>query len=160
MEVEKFVQNVKNLCALKGIKPTVACDESGAGKNLLGQLIHRGTIPSVERVQLLAQYLGVTTSELLGEVPSPADISAPAMQFVKLYLSLPAELREQIAAAMLAAKEHLKNNSEIDYVVDPATGSGGFVTQALRTKDSTDDTLVLTAPNNEIVSDLSRKKQK
>ena len=122
--------------------------------------VARGIVPSVNKVQALAQYLGVTTSELLGEVPSPADISVPAMQFVKLYLSLPAELREQIAAAMLAAKEHLKNNSEIDYVVDPATGSGGFVTQALRTKDSTDDTLVLTAPNNEIVSDLSRKKQK
>ena len=160
MEVEKFVQNVKNLCALKGIKPTVACDESGAGKNLLGQLIHRGTIPSVERVQLLAQYLGVTTSELLGEVPSPADISAPAMQFVKLYLSLPAEVREQIAAAMLAAKENLGKAGSEDLLIDPATGSGGFLTQAIRTKDATNDTLVLTAPNNEIVFDLSRKKQK
>lgn len=160
MEVEKFVQNVKNLCALKGIKPTVACDESGAGKNLLGQLIHRGTIPSVERVQLLAQYLGVTTSELLGEVPRPADISAPAMQFVKLYLSLPAEVREQIAAAMLAAKENLGKAGSEDLLIDPATGSGGFLTQAIRTKDATNDTLVLTAPNNEIVSNLSRKKQK
>ena len=144
---------------MKNVKPTNACKESGVGSSFLSD-IQRGQTPSVAKVQLLAQYLGVTTSELLGEVPSPADISVPAMQFVKLYLSLPAELREQIAAAMLAAKEHLKNNSEIDYVVDPATGSGGFVTQALRTKDSTDDTLVLTAPNNEIVSDLSRKKQK
>ena len=108
MEVEVFVQNVKNLCDIKGIKPTVACDESGAGKNLLGQLIHRGTIPSVERVQLLAKYLGVTTSELLGEVPSPADISAPALQFAKLYLSLPAEAREQIVASLLEAKEKYK----------------------------------------------------
>lgn len=159
MDAEKFVQNVKNICIMREVPPTIACRESGAGKNLLSE-VARGIVPSVNKVQALAQYLGVTTSELLGEVPSPADISVPAMQFVKLYLSLPAELREQIAAAMLAAKEHLKNNSEIDYVVDPATGSGGFVTQALRTKDSTDDTLVLTAPNNEIVSNLSRKKQK
>ena len=159
MNSEIFVRNVEIRCKQKGVPPTVACRESGAGKDFLTNL-KKGQSPSLGKAQQLAQYLGCTVSDLLGEVPSPADISVPAMQFVKLYLSLPAELREQIAAAMLAAKEHLKNNSEIDYVVDPATGSGGFVTQALCTKDSTDDTLVLTAPNNEIVSDLSRKKQK
>lgn len=67
MNKDVFVQNVKKYCALKGVKPTVACDESGAGKNLIGQLVNRDTVPSVERVQLLAQYLGVTTSDLLGE---------------------------------------------------------------------------------------------
>lgn len=66
MDKELFVQNIKNFCAIRGIKPTIACRESGAGPNLISQLA-RGTIPSVERVQLLAQYLGVTTSELLGE---------------------------------------------------------------------------------------------
>lgn len=67
MNKDVFVQNVKKYCALKGVKPTVACDKSGAGKNLIGQLVNRDTVPSVERVQLLAQYLGVTTSDLLGE---------------------------------------------------------------------------------------------
>lgn len=67
MNKDVFVQNVKKYCELKGVKPTVACDESGAGKNLIGQLVNRDTVPSVERVQLLAQYLGVTTSDLLGE---------------------------------------------------------------------------------------------
>ena len=67
MNKDVFVQNVKKYCALKGVKPTVACDESGAGRNLIGQLVNRDTVPSVERVQLLAQYLGVTTSDLLGE---------------------------------------------------------------------------------------------
>lgn len=67
MNKDVFVQNVKKYCALKGVKPTVACDESGAGKNLIGQLVNRDTVPSVERVQLLARYLGVTTSDLLGE---------------------------------------------------------------------------------------------
>ena len=64
---ELFVQNIKNICLAKGIKPTVACRESGAGTNLINQLENRGSIPSVEKVQLLAQYLGVTVSELLGE---------------------------------------------------------------------------------------------
>ena len=107
MDAEKFVQNVKNICMMKEVLPTVACRESGAGKSLLSE-VARGIVPSVNKVQALAQYLGVTTSELLGEVPSPADISAPALQFAKLYLSLPAEAREQIVASLLEAKEKYK----------------------------------------------------
>lgn len=68
MDAEIFVQNVKKYCDRRGIKPTVACRESGAGPNLINHLVSRGTIPSVEKVRLLASYLGVTTSELLGEV--------------------------------------------------------------------------------------------
>lgn len=67
MDKAIFVQNVKLYCAQRGVKPTVACRESGAGVNLISQLENRGTIPSVERVQMLADYLGVTTSDLLGE---------------------------------------------------------------------------------------------
>ena len=67
METELFVQNVKKYCALKGVKPTNACAESGAGKSLISDITNRGPIPSVERIQLLAQYLGCTVSDLLGE---------------------------------------------------------------------------------------------
>lgn len=66
MDSQKFVQNVKKYCKLKGVKPTPACRESGAGPNLIND-IERGKKPSVEKVQMLAQYLGVTTSDLLGE---------------------------------------------------------------------------------------------
>lgn len=73
MDALLFVQNVKSLCRIKGIKPTIACEQSGAGKNLLNHIETRGSIPSVEKVQLLANYLGVTTSELLGEeIKKPA----------------------------------------------------------------------------------------
>ena len=66
MDIELFVQNVKYYCSRKGIKPQPACRESGAGERLI-QNLKRGNIPSVEKVQQLAQYLGVSTSELLGE---------------------------------------------------------------------------------------------
>lgn len=103
LDTEVFVQNVKRVCTLRGIAPTVACRESGAGKSLLND-ISRGRVPSVEKVQQLAQYLGVTTSELLGEVPDPLAMDGPALEFTKLWLSLPAESREQIIAAMLTMR--------------------------------------------------------
>lgn len=67
MDKELFVENVKKYSTMMGVKPTVACRESGAGRSLLTNLEQNGSLPSVEKVQLLAQYLGVTTSQLLGE---------------------------------------------------------------------------------------------
>lgn len=80
MNVEVFVQNVKLLCKLKGTTPTNACEESGAGRNFMDN-IKKGSIPSVAKVQMLSDYLGVTTSELLGEAPgsSSSGIRVPVL---------------------------------------------------------------------------------
>lgn len=84
------MQNIKKYCALRGIKPTIACVESGAGKDIINQLEKRGSIPSIERVQLLAQYLGVTVSDLLGEkkdgpTPVSESVDEPVQEFIQLY---------------------------------------------------------------------------
>lgn len=102
MDKEKFVQNVKERCAKKGVKPTIALEESGAGKNLLGQLKNRGSFPSIERVQMLAQYLDCTVSDLLGEDPAPPD---PVRQeFIRLLDGMTAEQRNELFAFMLRQK--------------------------------------------------------
>lgn len=107
METDIFVQNVKKYCDIKGVKPTIACAESGAGKDLLGQLKSRGTIPSVAKVQLLAQYLGCTVSDLLGETPGalPAVPEGPTAQFLKLFSSLDDKAQNEIIAEMLKRKK-------------------------------------------------------
>lgn len=102
MDKEKFVQNVKERCAKKGVKPTIALEESGAGKNLLGQLKNRGSFPSIERVQMLAQYLGCTVSDLLGEDPTPPN---PVRQeFIRLLDGMTAEQQNELFAFMLRQK--------------------------------------------------------
>ena len=97
MDTELFVQNIKKICLAKGVKPTVACRESGAGPNLISQLIH-GTVPSVERVQLLAQYLGVTVSELLGEDASEISLGPAQPDLLIRYNKLSPEDQEEIMA--------------------------------------------------------------
>jgi len=72
MDKALFVQNVKQACKAKGIKPTAACLNSGVGRSFINNIEARGQVPSVEKVQMLASYLGVTTSELLGEEKGPA----------------------------------------------------------------------------------------
>ena len=88
MNKEFFVQNVKKYCAVRGVKPTVACRESGAGVNFINKIMTQGSIPSVERVQLLAQYLGVSTSELLGETTSFFAGEPPQPDLVRRYNAL------------------------------------------------------------------------
>ena len=102
METDIFVQNVKKYCDIKGVKPTIACAESGAGKDLLGQLKSRGTIPSVAKVQLLAQYLGCTVSDLLGEraVSESGTVSADELRHLLAYRKAPAPIREIVDTAL------------------------------------------------------------
>lgn len=102
MNIETFVQNVKDYCAKKGVKPTVACAESGAGKDMLSNLINRRTVPSVTRVQLLAQYLGCTVSDLLGEGPSqqlPAD--TVTNEFARVFAQLSPKDQAELGAEVL-----------------------------------------------------------
>ena len=97
MDVQIFVQNVKEFCKKKGVKPTIACEESGAGKNLLNHIESRGSIPSVAKVQMLAEYLGVTVSELLGETISSKTPSCAPDILVKFQQLTPENQKEVLA---------------------------------------------------------------
>ncbi len=94
MSVDILVQNIKSFCASKGTTPTAACEASGAGRNFMDNL-KKGSIPSVVKVQLLADYLGVTTSELLGEKIEPGSDAGPPSENELIFRSLPPKLQEE-----------------------------------------------------------------
>ena len=106
MNKEIFVQNIKIYCALKGVKPTVACRESGVGTSFITD-INRGQTPSVAKVQMLAQYLGCTVSDLLGETESAAALPGDGNwdKFVELFKTLPPEVRLKAIAQLTDLKE-------------------------------------------------------
>lgn len=66
MNIDFFVQNVKHLCEERGVSPTAACKESGVGTSFIPD-IKRGRIPSIDKFEKLALYLGVTISQLIGD---------------------------------------------------------------------------------------------
>lgn len=74
MDSELFIQNIKDYCRVKGESPTSACKNAGVGSSFISD-IKRGQTPSVTKVQLLADYLGTTTSKLLGEKEPPVQKS-------------------------------------------------------------------------------------
>lgn len=117
MDKTLFVENIKKYCAIRGIKPTIACRESGAGRSLLTNLEQNGSIPSVAKVQLLAQYLGVTTSELLGEEIKPKEgiLAEAELRLVALYRGLNLEGREKLldyADDLAASGKYIKTGED------------------------------------------------
>ena len=76
----------------------MACRESGVGTSFINNIEARGQVPSVEKVQLLAQYLGVTTSELLGET-EPKNLAIQDQPYLVMrYNSLPPKVQEEVMA--------------------------------------------------------------
>ena len=101
LNVERFVQNVEYWCKLKGEPPTIACEKSGAGRSLIAN-VKRGSFPSIVKVQLLAQYLGCTVSDLLGErAGSESDtVNADELRHLLAYRKAPAPIREIVDTAL------------------------------------------------------------
>ena len=100
MNVDIFVQNVKALCKAQGTTPSAASEASGAGRNFMDN-IKRGSIPSVAKVQMLAEYLGVTTSELLGEAPGSSSAgqgSNANSELTQMYDRLTADAKKEVLA--------------------------------------------------------------
>lgn len=106
MDKTAFIQNIKDRCEKMGVRPTVACRESGVGTSFITDL-NKGTTPSVAKVEMLARYFGCTVSDLLGEEPTKitqaADPKADGLsqEFARLFTSLSPENQNKIIAEML-----------------------------------------------------------
>lgn len=97
MDKEYFVKKVEFLCLQKGIKPTTACKESGLGTSFLPD-IKRGRIPSVDKFEKLAAYLGTTVSDLIGEV-TPKSMAIPDQPYLVMrYNNLSKEDQQDVMA--------------------------------------------------------------
>lgn len=106
MDKNAFIQNIKDRCEKMGVRPTVACRESGVGTSFITDL-NKGTTPSVAKVEMLARYFGCTVSDLLGEettkITQAADPKADDLcqEFARLFTSLSPENQNKVIAEML-----------------------------------------------------------
>lgn len=109
MDASVFVKNVKYLCLKKGIKPTNACKDAGVGGSFLSDILNRGSTPSVAKVQMLADYLGVTTSDLLGETKRPTvqddGLTEAEQALMDLFRQLTPEQQDMVIRMVQAAAD-------------------------------------------------------
>lgn len=74
MDKEILVSRILLFSQRANEKPTVACINAGVGKSFVSDL-KRGQLPSVAKVAALAAYLGVSTSDLVGDAKFPAELA-------------------------------------------------------------------------------------
>lgn len=93
MNNQIILERIDAECAKKGIVRATALIESGAGRNFGSNL--RSSKPSVEKIQLLADYFDVSVDYLLGRDPKDAPaLSQKQRKVLELYESLSPEQQE------------------------------------------------------------------
>lgn len=93
MDIQFFVQNVKSILDERKISYSRAGRESGAGMEFIRNMERYGTAPSIEKVAQMADYLGITVGELLGEelpragpnLQPVADLTTEELDMVEAY---------------------------------------------------------------------------
>ena len=109
MDNELMIFNIRKYCAGRNLKPTIACMAAGVGRSYVSNLA-RGQSPSVASVSDLAAYLGVSTSDLVGDAQTPADLKPLADAWDELN----DEGRERLIAYaedLVASGRYIKNHA-------------------------------------------------
>lgn len=83
MNNDLLVFNVRKHCAAAGKKPTAACIAAGVGKSFISDVC-RGKTPGIDKVADLAAFLGVTTSDLVGDAATPTELRPLAEAWAEL----------------------------------------------------------------------------
>ena len=113
MDRELLILNITKFAAANGESPSGACLAAGVGKNFVSEL-KRGKTPSVSSVFALAAHLGVTTSDLVGDAKTPAELAPLAAAW--------AELNDEGRDRLTAYAEDLVASGR--YIKTDSTGMG------------------------------------
>lgn len=70
---------------------------SGINQSTLANTFSRGTIPSVQNLELLCNTLGITMSQFFAEDEIPVRLTQKEMQLLQNYRRLPQPLKESVA---------------------------------------------------------------
>lgn len=115
MDIHVFVQNIKNLLDSRGISYSRAGRESGAGDDFIRNMVRKGSFPSIDKVKKMADYLGLTVNDLLGE-KAPVSVSEGEVEglneLCRIYRSFNDEGREKLldtADDMVQSGKYVKN---------------------------------------------------
>lgn len=98
MDIQDFVQNVKHHLDMRGISYSRAGRESGAGIDFVRDMDRKGSWPSTEKILRMADYLGITVGELLGERPPEVPVFPEHPYLVLLYDKLSKEDQQDVMA--------------------------------------------------------------
>lgn len=105
MDNEMLIFNILKYCEKRNTKPTIACTESGAGKDLIANL-RKGQAPSIYKIRDLAAYLGCDTSDLVGDKKEAAAIRDSQTELFMQFLGKLSDEQKSALGKILEEKKH------------------------------------------------------
>ena len=109
MDLKIFVENVNYYCNLRGVSATAACLNAGLSRTFLTDVKNKQTNPRLSSLSSLADYFGVTVSELLSETgPHPlqaSDLTEQEQELVSAYRAANDQARGMVDFALEPFKE-------------------------------------------------------
>ena len=116
MDFDRLQNVIQSLCDKEGIKVRTAYEKSGVGRSFYDN-IRKGSVPSVEKLQALAKYFGVSLDYLVGNTDYP--YTATTNKAMRLNLNTPAvELSDREIAVALAYRNHPVEQTSIDRILE------------------------------------------
>ena len=89
-----IITRVTELAEAKGEKPTTSMKAAGVGKNFFYNIRERGATPSIEKINKLATYFGVSTDYILGIEKPATPKEQPATRHDELMSEANNELKD------------------------------------------------------------------
>ena len=99
MDFNRLQKVISDCCERKGVSARTAFIESGVGRSFYDN-INKGSVPSVDKLQALAVYFGVSLDYLVGNTDVPEVNRAeetPQMALARAIVALPPDKQEMIS---------------------------------------------------------------
>lgn len=99
MDFNRLQKVISDCCERKGVSARTAFNESGVGRSFYDN-INKGSVPSVDKLQALAVYFGVSLDYLVGNTDVPEVNRAeetPQMALARAIVALPPDKQEMIS---------------------------------------------------------------
>lgn len=99
MDFNRLQKVISDCCEKKGVSARTAFVESGVGRSFYDN-INKGSVPSVDKLQALAVYFGVSLDYLVGNTDVPEVNRAeetPQMALARAIVALPPDKQEMIS---------------------------------------------------------------
>ena len=99
MDFNRLQKVISDCCERKGVSARTAFVESGVGRSFYDN-INKGSVPSVDKLQALAVYFGVSLDYLVGNTDVPEvnrTEETPQMALARAIVALPPDKQEMIS---------------------------------------------------------------
>ena len=99
MDFNRLQKVISDCCEKKGVSARTAFIESGVGRSFYDN-INKGSVPSVDKLQALAVYFGVSLDYLVGNTDVPEvnrEEETPQMALARAIVALPPDKQEMIS---------------------------------------------------------------